>query len=124
MVIWVRYEGGQEIYNVACPGCKELLNNEIDDKTINLEFTTEHGKGKLTLSQIWGDYSHTMEGVSIADREVVVMSCPHCNQSLLSEDICEDCGATTTMFKVSEGHIRICNRKGCKMHLKFLLTGE
>jgi hypothetical protein len=124
MVIWVRYEGGQEIYNLACPSCKELLNNKSDDKMINLMITTEHGSGKLNLSAIWGDYSHTLEGISVADGEIVEMFCPHCKESLISDENCEDCGASTTMFNVSEGHIRICNRKGCKMHLKFLLTGE
>ena len=64
-----------------------------------------------------------IKNVSVDDGEVVEMFCPYCSGSLLSEDLCEDCGATTTTFGVSEGFVKICNRKGCRMHLKFQLTG-
>ena len=124
MVQWIRYEKGLEIYNLACPRCKRLLNNKEEDKEIIVDMITESGTGKLHLSAIWGDYSHSMEGVTVAQEEVVEMVCPFCNESLKSEDMCGDCGATTSMFGVSEGFIKICNRRGCKMHLKFQLTGE
>ena len=124
MIKWIRFEEGHEIYNLQCPKCKKLLNNQNNDKEIIVDMITEEGSGKLHLSAIWGDYSHTMEGISVEDGETVEMNCPHCNQSLVSDDVCPDCGATTTRFGVSEGFIDICNRRGCKMHLKFHLTGE
>ena len=124
MIKWIRFEGGHEIYNLACPNCKQLLNNENNDKEILIDMITEGGMGQLHLSTIWGDYSSTLDGVSVTQDEVVEMKCPHCRQSLLGADNCPDCGATTTRFGVSEGFIDICNRKGCKMHLKFHLTGE
>jgi hypothetical protein len=124
VVVWIRYEDGQEIYNVACPMCNKILNLESDDKKIEVDITSQEGMGKLFLSAIWGDYSHTSIDVNVTKGEVVEMNCPHCKKSLLSPDKCEDCGATTTMFNVSEGHVKICNRRGCRMHLKFQLTGE
>ncbi|WP_455392225.1 hypothetical protein [[Eubacterium] cellulosolvens] len=124
MVKWIRFEEGQEIYTVECPRCKKLLNNEEDDKVIIVDILSSVGSGKLYLSAIWGDYSHHMESVTVHQEEVVEMLCPYCRESLISDDMCPDCGATTTMFGVSEGFIKICNRKGCKMHLKFHLTGE
>lgn len=124
MVKWIRFEGDQEIYNLECPRCRKLLNNEKDDKEIIVDMITKDGSGKLHLSAIWGNYAHSIEGVTVAQGEVIEMACPFCNESLKSEGICEDCGATMTMFGVSKGFIKICNRRGCKMHLKFLLTGE
>ena len=124
MTKWIRYEGGQEIYTVQCPNCKQLLNNEKDYKEIIVDITAAGGSGKLHLSAIWGDYSHSLKDVTVATDEVVEMFCPFCNRSLMSEDICADCGATTTMFGVSGGFIKICNRKGCKMHFRFQLTGD
>ena len=124
MIKWIRFEGGQEVYTVQCPNCKKMLNGEKDDKEIIVDMITEGGIGKLHLSAIWGDYSHSMEGITVNQGEEVEMTCPFCNESLKSNDICPDCGATTTMFGVSEGFIKICNRRGCKMHLRFLLTGE
>ena len=68
--------------------------------------------------------TNLIDGVKVVQNEVVEMVCPFCSKSLLSEDNCEICGATTTLFGVSEGFLKICNRRGCKMHLRFLLTGE
>lgn len=124
MVIWVKFEGGQEIYTVACPMCKKLLNSEDDYKKIALDINSQESMGKLFLSAIWGDYSHATDGIDVAKGEVVEMNCPHCNNSLQGEDNCVDCGATTTKFGVSNGFIKICNRRGCGMHLKFQLTGD
>jgi hypothetical protein len=123
MVIWIKYEGGQELYTVQCPNCKEFLNEKEDDKKIGVDISIGDRKGKLHLSSIWGDYSHAMEGVSVVEGDVVEMFCPYCHKTLKSDDICSDCGATTTKFGISQGFIKICNRRGCKMHLKFLLTG-
>ncbi|MCK5560017.1 MAG: hypothetical protein KAJ51_05465 [Thermoplasmata archaeon] len=123
MVQWIRFEGGQEICTVECPHCKKLLNNENDDKKIDVNVATEKEKGSLQLSALWDDYTHSMDGMTISDGEEVEMFCPHCNKSLISEDTCEDCGSTITMFRFSMGHIKICNRKGCKWHLRFLLSG-
>ena len=124
MVEWIKFDGDKEIYTVQCPGCKKLLNSEDNDKDIIVDMISEGGSGKLHLSAIWGDYSHSIDGIFVATGEVVEMICPHCKKSLKSDDICPDCGGTTTIFSVSEGYIKICNRNGCKMHLKFLLTGE
>jgi hypothetical protein len=108
---------------VGCPHCEKLLNNEDDNKKIDVNVTSENVKGKIQLSAIWGDYTHSVIGIAIADGDVVEMFCPYCNQSLISEDTCEDCEASISMFKFSMGYIKICNRKGCKWHLKFLLSG-
>ncbi len=124
LIKWIRYEDGQEIYTLKCPKCNKLLNNEKNDKEIIVDIIAEGGIGKLHLSAIWGDYSHVMDGISVNSGEVVDMVCSFCNESLQSDDICPDCGAITTVFGVSEGFIKICNRRGCKMHLKFQLTGE
>ena len=121
MVEWIKFDGDKEIYTVQCPGCKKLLNSEDNEKEIIVDMITEEGSGKLHLSAIWGDYSHSVDGIFVASGEVVEMFCPHCNKSLKSDDICPDCGGTTTIFSVSEGYIKICNRNGCKMHLKYLL---
>ena len=123
MVVWIKYEDGQELYTVQCPHCKEFLNDATDDKKIIVDVSTKDRTGKLHLSSIWGDYSHSMEGVSVAEGEMVEMLCPYCHESLMSDEICADCGATTTMLGISQGFVKICNRRGCKMHLKFLLTG-
>ena len=98
MVEWIKFDGSKEIYTVQCPGCKKLLNSEGNDKEIIVNMITEGGSGRLHLSAIWGDYSHSIDGIFVASGEVVEMICPYCNESLKSDDICTDCGGTTTIF--------------------------
>jgi hypothetical protein len=114
---------GQEICSVECPHCEKLLNNGDDHKKIDINIKTGNENGTLQLSAIWGDYDHYLTGITLNDGDVVEMFCPHCDRSLISDETCEDCGASITMFKFSMGYIKICNRKGCKWHLKFLLSG-
>ncbi len=123
MVRWTRIEEGKEICTVVCPKCKKVLNSEEDDKKIFVKITAKGEEGTLQLSAIWDDHSHSIEGVTLDQGEVVEMFCPYCNESLKSEDVCEDCGAATTSFGFSMGFIHICNRRGCKGHLRFQLKG-
>ena len=123
MIKWVKFEDGQELLTLECPSCRKIINTEKDERKIKVIIKAKNGYGILQLSAIWGDNSYFIKDVIVTQGEIIEMFCPFCFKSLISENICDNCGATTTEFRISEGHIKICNRIRCKMHLKFQLTG-
>ena len=113
---WLKKVGSREMVRVVCPHCDHLLNLEDDETKIKVDIKFPEGEGALLLSAFWGDYRVSEEG---PDRSVVVtMHCPHCKKSLQGTEECSECSATTSILKFSSGAIAICNRKGCKMHLR------
>lgn len=105
---------------VKCPKCnKSLMDNEVlinDLPSVKLNIETEHHRGVLFLSCIYGDNCKNLD-IDIADGEIVDMYCPMCNKELMVEDLCTDCGAPLVSFIIKAGGVvRICSRKGCENH--------
>lgn len=82
--------------SVKCPLCsRSLMVDEVlihNKPAIKLNVETEHERGVLWLSCIYGDSSKEMD-INIADGEIVDMYCPHCNKELAISESCSECGA-------------------------------
>ena len=115
---WLERVGTREMVRVACPHCECVLNTPDDETKIKVHVKSDKEEGTLLLSAFWGDYRSFEEGWEIVPGEVATMFCPHCGTSLQGEQKCEECSATISVFRFSSGAIAICNRKGCKMHLR------
>lgn len=106
--------------HVKCPNCDWSLMEEgirfQDRPSIKLNVETEHDRGVLWLSSIYGDNSKKMD-IDIFDQDVVDMYCPHCNKELSIAETCLECGAPLVSFVIRAGGIiRICSRNGCENH--------
>lgn len=107
-------------FDVNCPLCKKslmdpyrLLNNKASIK-LNIEF--EKQKGFIRLSSIYGSYDFFMD-LKIEEGNIVRISCPHCEEQLISKEICNLCDAPMTDLKLAiGGKVTLCSRAGCKNH--------
>ncbi|MDD3877196.1 MAG: hypothetical protein PHT69_11280 [Bacteroidales bacterium] len=106
--------------SLKCPFCgKSLMDEEHllnEAKSIKVNIETSAGKGQLWLCSIYGCYDHEAN-ISIKENEIVNMSCPHCQTSLLRDIKCKKCDAPMTgMNIIAGGKVNICSRKGCDNH--------
>ncbi|PKP53993.1 MAG: hypothetical protein CVT92_01205 [Bacteroidetes bacterium HGW-Bacteroidetes-1] len=106
--------------SVKCPMCdSSLMENHVlfgNKPTVKVNIETEHDRGVLWLSCIYGS-SEKKLSIEIADGEIVDMYCPHCNKELAIEDNCHECNAPLVAFVIKAGGVvRICSRKGCDSH--------
>ena len=106
---------------VKCPYCKQsLMDTEktVDDLP-SVKVTIQHHdkRGFLYLSSIYGSYNIISE-IHVPLGEIVLFSCPHCQSSLLTNDLCEKCHVPMTVFELEQGgKVQICSKRGCKKHL-------
>ena len=105
---------------VKCPLCGKLLMDEDkqfrNKPAVKLNIETEHDRGVLWLSSVFGDSSKEMS-IEVAQNEIVDIYCSHCNKELSIEESCTECGAPMVSFVIKAGGIvRICSRNGCENH--------
>ncbi len=112
-------------FNVKCPHCGKVLTDpyhKINDKpSIRLKGKTAKGEeGTVRLCSIYGCHDHETK-MAIKDKEVISFFCPHCDESLINKDECEECGAPMLSLKVIKGgKVIFCSRKGCeKQYIAF-----
>jgi len=106
--------------SLKCPFCgKSLMDEEhkINDQTsIKIVVESEKDKGFLWLCSVYGCFDHEAN-VEIKDSEIVKLSCPHCNNSLIRKILCEKCGAPIAGMSLNVGgKVNFCSRKGCTNH--------
>ncbi len=107
--------------NVKCPYCKKSLMDKamIIEGYPSVKVMIQHRnrQGLLYLSSIYGSYTIHSE-VHVPMDEIVLFFCPHCQSSLLTNDMCERCHVPMTVFELMNGgKVQICSRRGCKKHL-------
>jgi ssDNA-binding Zn-finger/Zn-ribbon topoisomerase 1 len=106
---------------LKCPHCdKSLMEAEVQFNnlpSIKINIETEHDRGVLWLSSIYGSNEKKLS-IDIDDSEIVDMFCPACNKELAIAEICQECSAPLVSFVIKAGGIvRVCSRKGCNNHL-------
>lgn len=106
---------------VNCPHCNHSLRDSsylIDSfPSILVNMTLDDRSGWLRLSTLYGSYNIEI-GLEVAHGDVVQMFCPHCNEALISEVKCPDCGIPMISMSVPNGGmVYTCPRRGCKGHL-------
>jgi hypothetical protein len=105
---------------VKCPVCgKSLMDNEhfINGKpSVKLNITTDENRGVVWLCSIYDCYDKELS-IDVREGEVVSFFCPHCNQELNVEHICNICEAPMISLVIKAGGVvLVCTRKGCTNH--------
>jgi len=106
--------------SVKCPHCNTSFmdeNNQVNGEPgIKAFIETPTERGTIWLCAKYGCYKHKSTVVLVED-EIVKLSCPHCNQSLVRDTLCKECGAPMIGFYINVGgKVSICSRVGCKNH--------
>lgn len=106
---------------LKCPHCGiSLMDKEhpVDGQPgIMLMISIGDERKPIWLSPIYGSYHRDSE-LKITDGVLALFFCPKCGDELVSDDVCEACGAPMVDFHLVEGgKMMICSRAGCKKHL-------
>jgi len=91
-----------QIKTAVCPKRHNLIDNEVKIEampTIKLKIATEKSSGYLNLDPIYGKNRHHYS-INIRSGEVVNVSCPRCNISLIEEkELCPKCNSRIFAFE-------------------------
>jgi len=110
---------------VKCPVCGHSL---MDDKrpvdncpSIGLKVDVGEESGVINLSSVWESYNY-MCTIETPKKEILKLSCTHCNSVLKCKSDCEVCTAPMVRLDMEVGgDICICSRMGCRSHfVKFV----
>ncbi len=106
--------------NVKCPKCKKSLMDPyrlINKKpSIRVDIEVNGKKGKFRLCSYYGCFNHESD-IELPKGEILTVHCPKCHEELISNHICEECGAQMIPLSLDKGgRIYICSRIGCKKH--------
>ena len=116
-------------FKVKCPKCRESIMDEKhlinESPSIKLNIETGGNRGNINLCSVYGHFNHE-SSIEIGENAIVDFFCPHCNQKLLSNTICELCEAPLLPFVIeSGGKVLLCSRKGCdKQFVAFENLGD
>jgi len=119
----------QVILDVICPVChKSLMDNEIEIKglpSVCLNIRTEDlRQGTVHLCGAYECFEH-LKDIPVKEGEIAGFYCPHCHSELLTDEICQVCGAPMVEMKLASGGIiKICSRFGCFNHFLSLADLE
>lgn len=105
---------------VCCYHCKESLLDAtylIDSyPSIYLNILYKNRQGWLRLSTMYGSFNIGL-GIDVPFGSIVQMFCPHCNEELISEKNCPECGIPMAPLGVQRGGtVHFCPQRGCKGH--------
>jgi ssDNA-binding Zn-finger/Zn-ribbon topoisomerase 1 len=110
---------------VKCPVCGHSLMDEkrpVDNcPSIRLNMKVGDKPGIIYLSSVWESYNF-ISTIEIPGKEIIELSCPHCNSVLQGKSDCELCGAPMIPMELDlGGDVCICSRMGCGNHfVKFV----
>ena len=103
------------VLTLCCPQCRATLT---DGTRVRLDghVRRTHRQGALTKSAVFGDPA--VEGdLGLEAGDVVDLSCPRCEASLMLPLACRTCGAAMASLDLARGgHIEFCSRLGCRAH--------
>jgi len=110
---------------VKCPVCGHSLMDEkrpVDNcPSIKLNVKVGEKTGVIHLSSVWESFNYICN-IETPKKEILQLSCPHCNASLKGRADCEVCDAPMLPLDLElGGDVCICSRMGCKSHfVKFV----
>ena len=110
---------------VKCPVCGHSLMDEkrpVDNcPSIKLNVKVGEKSGVMHLSSVWESFNYVCN-IETPKKEILKLSCPHCNSALKGKADCEICDAPMVPLDLElGGDVCICSRMGCKSHfVKFV----
>lgn len=103
------------VLELCCPQCSAVLT---EGTRVHLygHVRRTHQQGEVSLSAIFGDDSVEAD-LTLEKGDVVDLSCPKCEASVMLPLVCKICGATMASLNLAKGgYLEFCSRRGCKAH--------
>lgn len=110
---------------VKCPICGHSLmddNRPVDNcPSIKLKVDIGEESGMINLSSVWDSFNYVCT-IETPKKEILKLSCPHCNSTVKGKTDCEVCDAPMIPMDLElGGDVCICSRMGCRSHfVKFV----
>ncbi len=103
------------VLELSCPGCGAVLTEGTRVRLYGHVRRTGQQR-ELSLSAVFGDAGgETDAGLEAGD--IVDLSCPRCEASLMLPLDCKLCGASMASLNVARGgSLEFCSRVGCRAH--------
>ena len=106
--------------SLKCPKCGESVMDEeklVDNSPgVRLKIKTLKDRGFIWLSSVYESYNYVSD-IEIIHGETAEFFCPHCDSSIISNQICEECNANKMHLNLEDGgRVYFCSRSGCKDH--------
>lgn len=97
---------------------KRLVDN---CPSVQLNITIGEESGLINLSSVWESFNYVCS-IETPKKEIIQLSCPHCNSMIKGKMDCEACYAPMLPLDLDlGGNICICSRIGCRNHfVKFV----
>lgn len=104
------------VLELCCPQCGALLT-EGTRVRLDGHVRRTHRQQEVSLSAVFGDggpeADPTLEGSDVVD-----LSCPKCEASLMLPMACKICGAPMASLNLARGgSLDFCARRGCRAHV-------
>ena len=103
------------VLTLCCPQCGAALT---EGKRVRLDghVRRTHQQGPVSLSAFFGDASVEAD-LALEEGDVVDLSCPACEASLMLPLACKICGAAMASLDIAQGgYLEFCSRRGCRAH--------
>jgi hypothetical protein len=103
------------VLELRCPQCGAALT-EGTRVRLDGHVRRTHQQGEVSLSAFFGDQSVEAD-LALEEGDVVDLSCPRCEASLMLPLACKICGASMASLNVAGGgYLEFCTRRGCRAH--------
>ena len=103
------------VLELCCPQCRAALTEGTRVRLYGHVHRT-HQQGEVSLSAVFGDYSVEAD-LTLEEGDVVDLSCPKCEASVMLPLTCKICGAPMASLNLAKGgSLEFCSRHGCKAH--------
>jgi len=103
------------VLELRCPQCGAALTEGTRVRLdAHVRRTQQHGE--IFLSAVFGDYGAEAD-LALEEGDVVDLSCPKCEASLMLPLACKICGAAMASLDIARGgYVEFCSRRGCRAH--------
>ena len=103
------------VLELCCPQCGAVLTEGARVRLYGHVRRT-HQQREISLSAVFGDDSVEAEP-ALEEGDVVELSCPKCEASLMLPLACKICGAPVASLNMAKGgSLEFCSRRGCRAH--------
>jgi hypothetical protein len=100
---------------LSCPKCGAPLT-EGERVRLYGHLRRAHQQGEVSFSAVFGEAGVETD-LDLRGDDVLDLSCPRCEASLMLPLACKLCGAAMASLDVARGgHLEFCSRPGCKAH--------
>jgi hypothetical protein len=104
------------VLDLCCPQCGAALT---EGRRVRLDghVRRTHEQREVSLSAVFGE-ARADADPTLEESDVVDLSCPRCEASLMLPLACKICGAAMASLNIAKGGaLEFCTRRSCKAHV-------